>query len=243
MLFEKSPKKIKKILLVVMFLMSIIAILISIFIQEIPGLSSLFNNYIDSGESFFIPIIPYINLLGFIPEEHQIAQLSLGQLIDILIIIGIVSSTERGIYQYYTRICLSEDNLLFNNVGSYFYEPKENLLSSSENYIIYFRQEIDSLEDLERMKDLEKFRIKFNSYEKINIFFDYLRRNKYHIRSMKFYKRFTSFFKTRYIHIRIFCYRIACERFLLSSYKHSNQHPKINSLTNSQKTYQQEGCK
>ncbi|MFX1479326.1 MAG: hypothetical protein ACFFCI_14425 [Promethearchaeota archaeon] len=223
--------------------MSIIAILISIFIQEIPGLSSLFNEYIDSGESFFIPIIPYINLLGFIPEEHQIAQLTLGQLVDILIIIGIVSSTERGIYQYYTRICLSEDNLLFNNVGSYFYEPKENLPSSSENYVIYFRLEIESLEDLERMKDLEKSRNKFNSNEKIGIFFDYLRRNNYYIKNMNSYKKFKSFFKTRYIRVRIFCYRIACERFSLSSYNHSNQHPKIKSLTDSQKFYQQEGCK
>ncbi|MFW9865257.1 MAG: hypothetical protein ACFFEN_04090 [Candidatus Thorarchaeota archaeon] len=227
----------------VTFLMSIIAILISIFIQEIPGLSSLFNNYIDSGESFFIPIIPYINLLGFIPEEHQIAQLSLGQLVDIFIIIGIVSSTERGIYQYYTRICLGEDNLLFNNVGSYFYEPKGNLPSSSENSVLFFRQEIESLEDLERMKDLEKFSYKFSPYEKIIIFFDYLRKNDYLIKSIISYKRFKLFFKTRHHCFRIFCHRFVCESFSLSSYNYSNQHPKIKSLTNSQKLYQQEGCK
>ncbi|MFX1477303.1 MAG: hypothetical protein ACFFCI_04155 [Promethearchaeota archaeon] len=233
----------KRTIFVVTFLMSIIAILISIFIQEIPGLSSLFNEYIDSGESFFIPIIPYINLLGFIPEEHQIAQLTLGQLVDILIIIGIVSSTERGIYQYYTRICLGEDNLIFNNVGLYFYEPKENLPSSSENHVIYFRQEIESLEDLERMKDLEKSRFKFNSNEKLNIFFDYLRKNDYLIKSIISYKRFKTFFKTHYKCLRIFCHRFVCETFSLFSYNHSNQHPKINNLSNSQENYQQEGCK
>ncbi|MFX1489448.1 MAG: hypothetical protein ACFFBI_09890 [Promethearchaeota archaeon] len=227
----------------VTFLISIIAILISIFIQEIPGLSSLFNEYIDSGESFFIPIIPYINLLGFIPEEHQIAQLSLGQLVDILIIIGIVSSTERGIYQYYTRICLGEDNLLFNNVGSYFYESEGILPPSSENYVLFFRQEIESLEDFERMKDLKKSRFKFKSNEKITIFFDYLRKNDYLIKSKSSSKRFKSFFKTGYKCLRISCYRIACEKFSFSSYNHSKQHPKIKSLTDSQKLYQQEGCK
>jgi len=233
----------KKTIFVVAFLMSIIAILISIFIQEIPGLSSLFNKYIDSGESFFIPIIPYINLLGFIPEEHQIAQLSLGQLVDILIIIGIVSSTERGIYQYYTRICLGEYILILNNVGSDFYESKGNLSSLSENYFLFFRQEIESLEDLERMKDPEKSSYKFSSYEKINIFFDYLRKNDNLIKSIISYKGFKSFLKTRFKSLSAFCHRFDCEIFSLSSYNHSNQHPKIISLTDSQKLYKQEGCK
>jgi len=123
----------KIICLVALFFMSILVTFILIFINDIPVLSSLFNEYITSGNSFFIPILPYINLLGFIPEEHQIFQLSLGHLLDIIIIVNIFSSIERSVYQYYTRICLSEQNLIFINMGTYFFEPKENLSSLSQD--------------------------------------------------------------------------------------------------------------
>ena len=242
MLFEKNPKKLKKILLVVLLFTSILAILLLVFIQEIPGLSSLFNDYITSGESFFIPIIPYINLLEFIPEEHQVVQLSLGHLVDIIIVIGIAMSTERGIYQYYTRICLGEENLIFINVGSYFFEPRENFPSLSQDRVTILRLKDNSLKDLDKLKDFEKTRYKFKSNEKLDHFYNYLRRNDYLIKNRISHRKSKSFFKTCYKILRVSCFHSSFERFLLSPYNHCNRHPKINSLTDSKEFNQQEGC-
>jgi hypothetical protein len=99
----------KKIIFLIVFL-SVIPLTFIIFILgEISVLYSFFSNYVISGKSLFIPFLPNYNIFWFLPKEAQIFQISIGQLIDLFVIFGILSFLEIVGYQYYKKICLDED--------------------------------------------------------------------------------------------------------------------------------------
>ena len=87
------------------------------FVRDVPVLFSLLNDYITSGNSFFIPTLPYLNILWFLPEKYQTIQLSLGHLIDIIIISNLFCYVDTGFYHYFKRAFLNEEDQLF------FYHP------------------------------------------------------------------------------------------------------------------------
>ncbi|MFX0020766.1 MAG: hypothetical protein ACFE9S_00450 [Candidatus Hermodarchaeota archaeon] len=99
----------KKIVILSVFLSAIPLTVIILVLGDISVLYGLFSNYIMSGKSLFIPFLPSYNVFWFLPKEAQIIQISTGQLIDLLIISGIVSFIEIVGYQYYKKICLNED--------------------------------------------------------------------------------------------------------------------------------------
>jgi len=94
--------KISVIFIVVMF--SLLNFLLKVCIQGFNASIIFLDDYIGSGESLFIPWLPYISLLEFLPTEMQIPQFSLGRLIDIVIIINLVFFTQSGVYHLVTKI-------------------------------------------------------------------------------------------------------------------------------------------
>ena len=113
-------KKVKTILILVFISSCFLVTFIYTFLRDVPVISSLLNEYITSGKSFFIPSLPYVNTLGFLPEEYQI-QFSLGHLIDILIIINLYCFIDTSLYHYFKRIYINGDTKLFNEIDSYFF--------------------------------------------------------------------------------------------------------------------------
>ncbi|TXT66726.1 MAG: hypothetical protein BAJALOKI1v1_260024 [Promethearchaeota archaeon] len=107
MICHKRINKLKLILVISSISFSFLFILLLVVLKDIPILSSLIKNYIDCGESIFIPSIPTQNLIGGISERFPNANFTLGHLIDLLIIINIVLYTEASIYHYIKRVCLT----------------------------------------------------------------------------------------------------------------------------------------
>jgi len=85
------------------------------FLKDIPLLSSLIKEYIESGDSFFIPSIPNNNLLINITEKFPNANFTVGHLIDLIIMINLVFYIESSIYHYIKKI-------FFANTKSGYYE-------------------------------------------------------------------------------------------------------------------------
>ena len=70
---------------------------IYLFLRDIPLLSSLFSEYINSGTSLFFP---------FLSSNIIVFQFTIGHLIDIIIVNNIVVLLESGGYHYYMNVCL-----------------------------------------------------------------------------------------------------------------------------------------
>ncbi|HEY0089290.1 MAG TPA: hypothetical protein VGB37_10625, partial [Candidatus Lokiarchaeia archaeon] len=97
---SKKPKQLKIIPLFIFSTLSFIATLFYIFLKDIQILPILLKEYIDSGNSIFIPYIPYINVFWFLSEKNQVIRLSIGQLLDLIIIYNIISYIETNLYHY-----------------------------------------------------------------------------------------------------------------------------------------------
>ena len=88
-------------MLIILFLVASIPItFIYVFFKDFFILTSLFSNYINSGNSFFLPFLSYNNILF---------QFTTGHLIDIIIIINIIGFFERIGYHYYVKVCLKNN--------------------------------------------------------------------------------------------------------------------------------------
>ncbi|MFX1288300.1 MAG: hypothetical protein ACFFFY_07050, partial [Promethearchaeota archaeon] len=70
---------------------------IYLFLRDIPLLSSLFIEYVNSGTSFFLPLFPSYTIIFHFTTGH---------LIDIIIVINIIGFLERCGYYYYVNVCL-----------------------------------------------------------------------------------------------------------------------------------------
>lgn len=92
----------KRISIVLFFIACVPITFIYLFLRDILLLNSLFNDYINSGTSLFLPFLPYNNI---------VFQFSTGHLIDIIIIINIITFIESSGYQYYMNVCLKKNFL------------------------------------------------------------------------------------------------------------------------------------
>jgi len=88
--------------------------------------------YVNSGSSFFIPIIPNINLLSFLPEKGQIIGLTLGQLIDIIIMVNLLGYIESSIYHFFKKKYLNEEFKEVSYLDINYLTKDENLYLSSQ---------------------------------------------------------------------------------------------------------------
>ena len=120
---------------------------IFIFLRHIPIIFSLIEDYVNSGSSFFIPFIPNINLLGFLPERGPTIGLTLGQLIDIIIMINLFAYIESSIYHFFKKKYLNEE----------LQEIKVRIMESNTNQVyVFFNNNHAMLENAKRMYDLLK---------------------------------------------------------------------------------------
>jgi len=110
--------KLKKITIVSYLLACIPIAFIYLFLRDIPLLSSLFIEYVNSGTSIFLP---------FLTSSTIVFQFTTGHLIDIIIIFNIVNFLERGGYHYYVKVCLKKNYLELYPETNFleFYETRE----------------------------------------------------------------------------------------------------------------------
>jgi hypothetical protein len=121
---DKKFKKLKVILILIFIFLCIPVTLLYLFLRDVSVLSFFFNNYIGSGNSFFIPFLPKINLLWYLPKPFSMISFSLGHLIDIIILINIIGYLQSSIYHYFVKkVYLNEYSqvlmyLNFDSLGS-----------------------------------------------------------------------------------------------------------------------------
>ncbi|MEX2726824.1 MAG: hypothetical protein Q6353_006205 [Candidatus Sigynarchaeum springense] len=73
-------------------------------INEIKAFLLAFAVYIDSGRSLFVPDLPRVDLLWFLPPELQPVSITWGNVIDIIIFINIGLTLNKIPYDYYRRV-------------------------------------------------------------------------------------------------------------------------------------------
>ena len=126
------------------------------FLRDISLLNSLFNNYVSSSTSLFLP---------FLSSSNIVFQFSTGHLIDIIIIINIIAFIDRGIYQYYVNV---EKNYLETYLEPYFLETRETQEESSQisNLIIGLNYDSSTTtnENSVEFNFYQKGRINANNY-------------------------------------------------------------------------------
>ena len=108
----------KNLLILIFFFVCIPITFIYGFLRDIPYLISIFNDYITSGSSIFLPFLPSSNIFWFLPDKIQFFPFSSGFLIDIIIIINLVALAERSAYHYFIKVCLEKNYQKSLDVGS-----------------------------------------------------------------------------------------------------------------------------
>lgn len=171
MINPKKLKKFKSILILVFISSCFLFTFIYMFLKDVPVISSLLNDYFTSGNSIFIPSLPYTNIFGFLPEGYQI-QFSLGNLIDIIIIINIYCWIDTGFYHYFKRIFLNGESKIFNEIDSYCLGFKGKLeLYQDPDIVFGFRDELKYYLDDKRIGVIERNSIKI---KRIDYFYGHL---------------------------------------------------------------------
>lgn len=222
-----------KILKIVLILGVFFSYLTSLFIfmclRDVPVLSSLLTEYITSGKSIFIPILPYINILGFLPQESHTIQFSLGHLIDIIIIYNIICYIDTGFYHYAKNAFLNEDTKI------YFYIDMGSL---------GLNDELRDFLDNKNRGDRNKRDYRLN--ERIHNFNDNLRRKIYRINFIQnriLHRKTKYILNNRYNNLILSCYHSNFESFLNFRLINHYHHPKINNFADFNKHFIWEGRK
>jgi hypothetical protein len=87
-------------------------------LKDLPVLSSLIKDYIDSGKSFFIPSLPTPNIIEGVSERFPNANFTVGHLVDLLIVINIILYFESTIYHYVKKTVFDEMILGYRDSAS-----------------------------------------------------------------------------------------------------------------------------
>lgn len=187
---DKRFKKLR-VIIVTLFIFSCIPItLLYLFIRDISSISSFLNNYIGTGNSLFIPILPNYNLLWYLPEPFNVIQFSLGHLIDIFILINIIGYIQTSIYHYFIKRLYFDENIpsFYLNLIT---------LKTGQAYLLIPDPE-DQFNDEKKLKNLKTshdFEIDIKNFDNLNKklqskksikFFKYKTYN--HKFSLKYYK-------------------------------------------------------
>lgn len=117
---NKKLNELSVIPLIIFLSSSFLIIFIYMLLSDVPLISSLLKNYFISGNSIFFPALPNINILWFLPKKFQIIQLSVGQFIDIIIILNFTCYIESIIYHYIKWTLLNKDPQVFLCLDSFF---------------------------------------------------------------------------------------------------------------------------
>ena len=191
MLRDKRLKSIIIIILVV-FITSFPVAFMCMFIKDVPVLSSLFDDYILTGKSIFIQILPNINILWFLPQDVQITYFSIGHLLDIIIIVNIMFYIETNVYHYVKWSSSNEEALAFICKSSNSLRPDGELYVFSKNIDLFYGLSDES----EYCFDKKLFNIKKEKRSRKNegfdIFYDnlnkklYLAQNELYNRNLEF---------------------------------------------------------
>jgi len=94
----------KAIPLLCSFTFALILFTLCFCVKETISALPLFASYIDAGTSVFLPFIPRINLLFFLPEKAQVLPFTIGHLIDLIIIVNLIVVVNPVAYPYYKKI-------------------------------------------------------------------------------------------------------------------------------------------
>lgn len=74
-----------------------------VYVENIPSFFSYFVQYVEDGQSIFLPFFPKINVLGFLPNAEQFTKFTFGHLFDIIIVVNLIILFETIIYHYYIK--------------------------------------------------------------------------------------------------------------------------------------------
>jgi len=106
---NKKLNELRVIPLIIFLSSSFLIIFTYTLLSDIPFISSLLKDYIISGNSFFFPTLPNINILWFLPKKYQILSITIGQCIDLIIILNLTCYVESLIYHYIKWTILTKD--------------------------------------------------------------------------------------------------------------------------------------
>ena len=208
------------------------------FLKDVPVLLSLLEKYFTSGNSFFFPFIPNINVLWFFPEKYQIICLSIGQLIDIFIVINLITYIDSSFYHYVKNVCLNNESLTFTFLDIHTFGHNGELRTQSQDPDIIVGLEDRSKFD-KRLLNI-KIKKKWNLKKRIVNFYKYCGKKKGCISIIQ-NKKFNLTFYNLYIYLRDFCYYSAFKIFSIFRLKNRYFPPNINVSTNIYELFQREG--
>ncbi len=209
------------------------------FLRDVPAIFSLINDYFSSGKSIFIPSLPYINILWFLPEEYQIFQFSIGHLIDITIVWNIYCYIETGVYHYVKKVLLNEESQLFIYINLSYLGSKEKIDTESQTPAILFgiKDELKYHIDNKRGNIIER------NYKLDYDFYEHLRKKRYRnnlILNKIFHRKSDFISKIRYKSMRVSCYHSVFVTFWIFHSKNHYHHPKIYNFAHSNKYFRGE---
>lgn len=242
----QNDKKLKnlKIILILVFISSCFPItFINIFLGDIPFLSSLLKQYITSGKSIFFPSLPYINLLQFIPDQYQIIQFTMGQLIDIVIVANFFCYLDTIFYHYVKSAFLNEEDRFLIYMGTYFFGTIGKFDAQYQDQDIIFGVKDESRYYLDD-KRIEVIKRNSRKNEIIDDFYVALERRRYRsisIINRIFHRESKLTLSYFYKNLGFSRYYSLFEKFWIFRSKNPYPHPEINILTDSYDYYQWEG--
>jgi len=202
---SKKPKQLKIIPIFIFITLSFIATIFYIFLKDIEIVPILLKEYIDSGNSIFIPYIPYINIFWFLPEKNQVIRLSIGQLLDLIIIYNIISYIETNIYHYIKFSIFNGNIQNFNFMELDFNKYKEKdygIFRNPEEYIDLENESNYYFEDIVLNSTREKCKLN----DKKGLLINQLKNFKYKINKIRnrLYRKNSEFLLNKYdVNIRI----------------------------------------
>ncbi|TFG25659.1 MAG: hypothetical protein EU529_00165 [Promethearchaeota archaeon] len=133
-------------------------------------MSSSLKDYFKCGNSLFIPNLPYIKILWFLPKGQQIIPLSIGQLSDIYIIISIYCFIDSCCYHYVKKV------LFYGDTQAFRYLDTVSFMSKETHYYFYLSSQIKQYIDDELIRKIDR---NYKKNERINSFFINLRNKRY----------------------------------------------------------------
>lgn len=240
----KNLNKLKLILIFVFISLCLPETFIYMFLRNVPFVSSFLYGFITSGNSIFIPSLPYINILWFLPDRYQIIQFSSGHLIDIIIIINLSFSIQVGFYHYIKIVCLNGETQIFIYIDSFSLGSKGKLYTLSQDLDSKFgiKDELRNYLDDKLLYVIFKRNCRLN--ERIDSFYSQLRRKRYRsnfIQHRIFHSKSEFTFNNRFKNLRVSCYHSIFEKFWIFHSKNHYHYPKISNYTDFNEHFQLEG--
>ena len=118
---SEKLKELRVIPLIIFLSSSFLIIFTYLFLRDIPVMSSLLQDYIISGNSLFFPTLPKTNILWFLPKKFQIFPITIGQCIDLIIILNLTCYVESLIYHYIKWTILNKNCQVIFGLNSFYY--------------------------------------------------------------------------------------------------------------------------